>query len=146
MTSFVPLFNFVGNYTPGGNISPSRFLTVHTTSPNVCLQASASTAIIIGISGKDTRYPPGSPADDGYHRTTADNDVTIHGPGQRCSLKLGVTAVTDLSVPLTSDASGQGIPQAPANATTCWYGALPLELGAAGDTIEVLVLPPTPTV
>lgn len=132
-------------FTANGNVSPSRFLTPVAGTAKRLVQASASTAPIYGVSGKNTRFPPGSPSDDGFH-AIAGEQLTVHGPGQICSLKLGSTAVTDLTVPLTTDGSGQGLPQAPANATTCYYGAIPLTLGAASDTIAVFVLPLTITV
>lgn len=139
---YLSLLSGFPTYTATGNVSPSRFVTLSTTLSKKCTQASASTTQpLIGISGKNTRYPPGSPADDGFH-AVAGETVTIHGFGQACSLKLGSTAVTDLSVPLVTDGSGQGVPQAPVAGTVAYYGALPLTLGSASDTITVLVLPP----
>lgn len=128
------------NPEAGGNISPKRFCTLVAGVPNQVVQASNKNQILVGISGANTRYTPGSPADDGFH-AIAGEPVTLYGPFQRCLLKLGVTAVTDMTVLLTTDASGQGVPTAPVAGTVCYYGALPLRLAAAGADIPVIVLP-----
>lgn len=129
-------------YSPeaGGNISPKRFCTLVAGVPNRVVQASAVTQILVGVSADWTRYTPGSPADDGYH-AVAGEAVTLYGPFQRCLLALGATAVTDATIPLTTDANGKGVPAAPAAGTVRYYGALPLRLAAAGADIPVIVLP-----
>ncbi len=125
----------------GGNISPKRFCTLVAGVPNQVVQASNKNQILVGISADWTRYTPGSPADDGYHAISGES-VTLYGPFQRCLLTLGATAVTDVTIPLTTDANGKGTPFAPAAGTVAYYGALALRLGAAGVDIPVIVLPP----
>lgn len=125
----------------GGNVSPKRFCTLVAGVPNQVVQASNKNQILVGISADWTRYTPGSPADDGYH-AIAGEAVTLYGPFQRCLLALGATAVTDVTIPLTTDANGKGVPFAPAAGTVSYYGALALRLAAAGADIPVIVLPP----
>lgn len=142
MSYFVALPPKVAN----GNISPRRFLTTVTGAGNgdYVVQASASTAMIWGVSYDATKYPPGSPADNGF-LCTAGEPCPYHGFGQMCQLDIGGT-VSNVGVPLTSDGNGKGIAQAPADGTTCWYGAIALQTGVDGDTINVVTLAPTPTV
>lgn len=130
--------------TANGNIRPNRFLTTVTGTGNFLLvvEATASTAMIIGVSESGTRGPGG--VDDTYI-AIAGEEVPYRSALQKAELKLGGT-VDNMGVPLTSDGSGQGIAQAPANATTCWYGAIALRSGVSGDIIPVWVLPPIPTV
>lgn len=129
-----------------GNIAPSRFVTTVTGAGNggKAVQASASTAIIIGVSEAWTRFPPGSPSDDGFI-AIADESLAYRGPGSICKLELGGT-VSDAGVLLTTDADGKGIAQAPADGVTAYYGAMALETGVSGDKVRVVVLAPTPTV
>lgn len=133
-------------YIANGNISPRRFLTTVTGNGNAdkVVQASASTAILVGVSFDATRYPPGSPADDGY-LAIAGEQCPAHTAGHICNLDIGGT-VSNAGVLLTSDANGKGIAQAPADGTTCYYGAMARQTGVSGDTIKVVVLAPTPTV
>lgn len=137
---------FTVGYVANGNISPRRFLTTVSGAANILrvVQASAATNMLVGISQNVTRNVPGSPGDDGYV-AIAGETVPYHGPGERCLLDIGGT-VDNAGVPLTSDGSGKGVATAPADGSTRTYGALALESGVNGDTIEVVVLAYTPTV
>jgi hypothetical protein len=140
---------FYGTQAPflaDGNVSPSRFITTVTGAGNAgkAVQASASTAIIVGISESWRRHPPGSPSDDGFI-AIAGESLSYRGPGTIARLKLGGT-VSNAGILLTTDGSGQGIAQAPADGTTAYYGAMAMDTGVSGDFIRVVVLAPTPTV
>ena len=130
--------------TANGNIRPNRFLTSVSGSGNFLLvvEATASTQFIVGVSSDGTRGPGG--VDDTYV-AIATEPVPYRGPLQIANLMLGGT-VTNMGVPLASDASGRGVATAPADGTTTWYGAIALQSGVANDVIPVYVLPPTPTV
>lgn len=139
---YPPVASFVAN----GNISPRRFLTTVTGNGNAdkVVQASASTAIIVGVSFNATRFPPESPADDGF-LAIAGEQCPAHTAGHICLLDLGGT-VSNAGVLLTTDGNGKGIAQAPSDGTTCYYGAIARETGVSGDAVKVVVLAPTPTV
>lgn len=128
--------------TANGNISPRRFLTSVTGSGNAnkVVQASAATAMIVGISANTTRFPPGSPADDGYCAVSGE-PVPYHGIGHICDLDIGGT-VSNAGVFLSADSSGKGVSTALADGTEQFYGALALETGVDGDTIRVYVISP----
>lgn len=129
-----------------GNIRPMRFLTGVAGAGNagLAVEASASTQILLGISGRNTRWGAGHPADDGFI-AVAGMPVPYFGPGMRCKLTLGGT-VSSILVPLTSDSAGRGIAQAPSNGTTCWYGAVACQTGVENENIDVIVMSPSPTV
>lgn len=133
-------------YTANGNIRPRRFVTTVTGNGNAqkCVEATLSTAIIIGVSFNGTRYVPGSPADDGY-LAIAGEQCSIHGPGHIADLDLGAN-VTNAGALLTTDGSGLGTPTpAVTDGTVTYYGALAAQTGLSGETIKVIVLAPTPT-
>ena len=132
------------NLTAGGNIAPKRFLKLDGTNFQQAIQATNASVPLIGVSDRYTRFPPGSPSDDGYIAVSGDA-LAYRGPLSMALLTLGGT-VTTMNTPLTADADGKGVAQAPADGTTAWYGAFALQDGVAGDDILVYVLPPTPTV
>lgn len=133
-------------WTADGNIGPCRFLTTvsGTTKFQKVVQASDSTKIIVGVSGRNVRYAPGSPGDDGFNVIAGEELNDARGPFQEATLKLGGT-VNNQGQLLTTDASGQGIAADPTNGTVTWFGALALQQGVSGDFIPVFVLAPTPT-
>ena len=130
-----------------GNVRPRRFLTVVSGAANAdyLVEATAASQLLIGVSSDATRYPPGSPADDGFV-AIAGEPLPYHGPGHMCQLDLGGTVDGTTGWLLTSDGSGLGVATAPSDGTTRYYGALALRSGISGDTIDVVVLAPTPTV
>lgn len=132
------------NLTAGGNISPARFITLDTSTFQYALQASAATQFLVGVSANQTRYAPGSPADDGYC-AIAGESLRYHAAGQIGWLKLGGT-VSNPRVLITTDSSGQGVATAPSDGTTVYYGAMALRAGVSGEFIPVWVLSPAPTV
>ncbi len=130
--------------TANGNVRPNRFITGVAGAGNFLLavEATASTQMILGVSESGTRGPGG--VDDTYIAIAGEH-LPYRGPLQVGELILG-GAVTSILVPLTSDGAGAGIAQAPADGTTCWYGAIALRTGTTNDIIPVWVMPPTPTV
>jgi hypothetical protein len=122
-----------------GNIRPNRFLTVVSGAGNFLLvvEATANTQFIVGISGNETRYAPGSPGDDGFI-AIAGEPVDYFSEGQIGQLKLGTGGTgSTWGAYLTADASGQGVTESLTNAH--YYGAIPLANGASGETVPVLV-------
>lgn len=143
----------VPQFTAAGNIRPNRFL-VGAGSGNgnfqKVIEATGSTVMLVGVSQSGVRGPqPAGDSTGSTNNTTylavSGNSVPVSTALMEGDLLLGDT-VNDFRIPLTSDGSGRGIPQAPANGTTCWYGAIALEPGVSGDVIKVWVLPPCPTV
>ena len=129
------------NLTAGGNITECRFLTTVSGNGNFrkAIQAVSSTALILGVSERGTRGPARD-VDGTTYLCIAGDPIPYRGPLQVASLMLGGT-VSDMGVPLTSDASGRGIAQAPADGTTTYYGAIALQPGIVGDIADVYVLP-----
>lgn len=132
--------------TANGNIPPRRFITSVSGNANfgLAVLATASTAIILGVSADATRNAPGSAGDDGY-LAIAGEELPYHGPLQIANLDIAGT-VSNMGVLLTTDGSGKGVATAPSDGTTTYYGAVALRAGVSGETIPVFVLPPTPTV
>ena len=143
MSYFPPLPPKMAN----GNISPRRFITGVSGAGNGdnVVQATAATQVMLGVSNDATRYPPGSPADDGFV-AIAGEPLPYYGPGMMCRLDIGGTVDGSTGWLLTSDGSGKGLATAPANGVSNFYGAYALETGVSGDNIRVVVLAVTPTV
>ena len=134
--------------TANGNIRPGRFLTTVSGAGNfnLTVEATASTAIILGVSERYARGPAdGQGGSNELYVAIAGEEVPYRGPLQMAELLLGGT-VTDQGIPLTTDSSGRGVADAPTDGTLLWYGAIALRSGVENDYIPVYVLPPTPTV
>lgn len=137
------------NLTAQGNISPRRWITSHATIFQGAIHPTASTNVaqpLLGISEAWTRFPPGSPADDGYI-AIAGEPLSYRGPGQIALLEIGSTAVTVPNVLLTTDTNGRGTPLAPVAGTVTQYGAVALRAAAAAsgsvyESIPVYILSP----
>lgn len=131
------------NFVANGNVSPCRFITpvVSSTGGGKAVQASAATQLLIGVSYEETRYPPGSPADDGYMAIATEN-LPYHGPGQICNLQLGDDTVVSAHMVLTADAEGKGTLLDTTLDTKSYAGAIALQPGVDNDKIMVWVLFP----
>jgi hypothetical protein len=115
----------------GGNISPSRFITLSTTENATALQAGAG-ARVIGVATEGAHDAPitGSSA-----LAAADGDYfRWHPLGDECLLDVAAT-ITAGDV-LKSDANGKGVV---ADTDEDAVGAIALEAGASGEKIRVLV-------
>lgn len=129
------------NLTANGNIQPKRVVVGVAGAGNGLKAVQASTAGTLpplGVSGVSTRFPPGDPADDGYH-AIAGESVTVLGPGERGNVIAGA-AITDCSMPLTYDNQGRAVTAAPAAGTNVWcFGWPTYTVTAAGQEVEVAV-------
>lgn len=137
-------FNWL-QFQANGNIQPSRVVVGVSGAGNggLCVQASvAGTIPGLGISGEWTRFPGGSPADDGNH-AIAGEVCTVHGPGSRVNAVVGA-AITDTRFPLSFDNTGRVVTAVQGTAgTDTWCIAWPLRTAVgAGEKIEVIVVPP----
>lgn len=117
-----------------GNVSPCRFVKFATTGSEGT-QASAATDLLAGISWEETRYPPNSPADDGYV-AIADENLPYHSAGMVCNLVISATLTAGTLV--TSDSAGKGAAPSSGN----YVGAVLLQGGDADDKVMAYVLPP----
>ncbi len=120
----------------GGNIKPSRFVTLTAAARGKVLAAGAG-AEIYGISQEGTRNTPYSTLDDGYAAIAGEN-IRIYGPPAKDVLLVlgGTVAAGDR---LKSDADGKGV-------TTVTnldeYGAIAMVDGVLNDVIPVQCVPP----
>jgi len=132
-------------FQANGNVRPSRVVTGVTGAGNggLCVEASvAGTIPGLGISGEWTRFPGGSPADDGYH-AIATEPCTVHGPGSKVNAVAGA-AITDTRLPLTFDNQGRVVTATVGTGgTDTWCIAWPTRTAVgAGEKIEVIVVQP----
>lgn len=128
------------NFFAGGDINHGRFIIPTAGTPQSATQAAAATTILVGVASRFAKPAGVSTAlTSGFGTVVASSgdSVPYDGPGMISELLLGTGGVTDLTVGLTSDASGQGIAASSGN----FIGAWPLRLGAAGEYIPVLVAP-----
>lgn len=126
--------NNIISFKAGGNIAPSRFVILDTTSDKVVTQAGAG-GITIGISQMGTRRTPLTGLDDGYAAISGD-DLQVFCTGSHTLLELGGTVTPGAR--LKADADGKGV------ATTTnldEWGAIALENGVSGGLCMVRVTP-----
>lgn len=120
-------------FRAGGDIYPSRFVTMDTTDDHQVIQATANSQIQ-GISQEWTRDAPISGAST---LAAADQQpLTTYGQGDQCLLEYGDTVTRGDR--LKADANGKGVPCATSGAVqNC--GAIALESGSSGDIRRVQV-------
>ncbi len=129
----MPSYTKVAN----GNVAPSRFVKLDTTTEGRVLQATAGDKIY-GISQQGTRNTPYGALDDGFAAIAGEN-LNIYGPPEKdVLLELGGTVTRGDS--LKSDANGKGVTT---TSTGDWIGAIALDSGATGDLIPIQTIPPT---
>lgn len=135
----MPSFTKVAN----GNVSPSRFVKLDTTTgvKDRVVQATDGAASagdpIYGISGAGVRNAPLAGWDDGYHAIAGENCMVWGMPEKDVFLELGGTVTVGAF--LKSDANGKGV------ATTTTgdnVGARASEAGVSGDLIRVQLISP----
>lgn len=107
-----------------GNITPSSFVKIDTTSDGDCALAGSNDETI-GISAEHTRNAPGTAADDGYTAISGES-VAIYGPGQICLLKVGSGGLAR-GGKVISDGSGLGVAAATTGTAIQWIGARALQ-------------------
>jgi hypothetical protein len=127
-----------------GTIMPSCFVTLDVTRDNAVIQATGSTAPIIGISQEGTLQPPnllaalGSTAPTAQPAALAGGELKIYHFGDVCGLTAGGTLTAgDL---ITSDANGNGIKATGGGGAE--VGAMTFSGAAAGEIVTVISLPP----
>lgn len=122
------------SYIAGGNISPSRFVSVDANGDNTVVQAGLNDQIL-GISQKGTRQVP-IPSASSYAAIDGDS-LLVHIDGaDDVLLEYGATVTRGQR--LKSDANGKGIPVATSGEAQK-VGAIALQSGSAGDVRPVLV-------
>lgn len=133
-----------GFYNPSltatANISPCRF--VHQSAEGCCTQSGNHSVPVIGVSGENTRYMPGSAADDGLH-AVAGEQPTVHGPGQVCNVQLGANVtIANGTQYLIATTDGKAIAANLTCTTLQYVSALALQSGLTDDKIACVVLSP----
>lgn len=124
------------NLISGGNVSPSVFVKLSTSADNTGLQADAN-ATIVGISGVNTKDPPGITGSTSYHAESGDM-LELFGQGDICLLKAGSSGFTR-GERLKSDANGYGTAIANSGSSQN-VGAIALESAASGEFGRVMVV------
>lgn len=119
---------------PGGNVRPSRFVTLQT--DNTVIESSAGDDVW-GISQAATRNAPIASGfgtvDDGYAGISGDPAINIHGPGcDQCYLELGGTV--SIGQNIKSGSAGVGVV---ATTDKDRVGAEALQSGVSGEIILV---------
>jgi hypothetical protein len=123
------------NLKAGGDIRPSRFVTLSTSENQTVVESNASDKLIVGISQegvKDARDDVTSTL------AAADNEnLRVHFPGEICLLEMDATGCTAGDF-LKPDNDGKG----DVASTGDEVGAFALETAAGGEKVLVLVLQP----
>jgi hypothetical protein len=120
----------------GGDIYPSRFVTMSTSEDNTGIQSTANSEII-GISQVGTNYPPLSniitpptvAAEDGQ-------PFRLFGDGEQCLVEAG-GVITNGEL-LKADGDGKAVEIATTGTTIQNYGAVALQ-SASADGVMILV-------
>lgn len=119
-----------------GNVTPSSFIKIDTTSDGDCALAGANEQTI-GVSHDYTRNAPGTSADDGYIAISGET-VPIYGPGQIALVKTGTGGVTRGGW-VKSDAAGLAVAVATTGTTIQNVAGVALQSVAAGGLALVRV-------
>lgn len=124
-------------FMANGNILPSTFVKIDTTTNNAVLQA-GSNVRTIGIAQEGTKYPPASDQTNVYAAEQYDN-IEVYAAGtDECLLQLG-TGGAYAGALLVSDSSGYGVLAATTGPTAQEVGAIALQAGIASSKIRVKV-------
>lgn len=126
------------NYRAAGTITPSRFVKSNGTAYQV-VQVTAITDLIVGVAQAGTRYPPGTPGDDGRAAGTGD-PIKVHcSEGETCLLEAG--GAFSAGAYLKADTSGRGVASALNEVVNTPFGAEALEAAVGtGDLVRVKIL------
>jgi hypothetical protein len=128
---------FDGFLSSGGNVYPSRFVSIVSGNRGYVQQGTASTPVI-GVSCEGTFYPPGTAADLGYAGVDT-LPFRVYAPGRSCLIRLGGTV--SAGDRLVSDASGQATTMNVAATTHQYVGGIALDSGISGGLIRMFVWP-----
>lgn len=118
----------------GGNVAPSRFVTLSTTADNTVTQCGTD-GHVYGISQAGVRRTPYSSLDDGYAAISGE-DLEVFGVGEVCLLEVSATVAAGDR--LKSDTNGKGTP---VTTTLDNYGAIATVSAVSGQVIMVEVHP-----
>lgn len=126
--------NFVNG--AGGTINPSTFVVFDTTNNKSVNQASAATALIIGVAQEYAKYGP-TPGATTYAADALADPVKVYQIGDTCLLSAS-TAGWTAGDKLTSNASGQGITT---TSSGNYFGAVALTTmsGAGLGQVQVII-------
>lgn len=132
-------------YLASAAIRPGRVVAASTTVKRSALESTAKTELPIGISKNAYKYAPGSHGQVAYPYTAEVGDAIPYSGEDQVCLAMAGAAITDLSLPLTTDGSGRVIsyvPGSPPGSGVIWFSVgMPLELAAAaGDLIQIRVM------
>lgn len=123
---------FLSVATANGNIRPSRFVKIDTTTNNRVLECGSADKMI-GISQKGTRRTPLTGLDDGY-AAIAGEGLGVFQNVQTAPLYIDeAVAAGDL---IAAGATGGGRPAVAGE----WYGAVAPQAAIAGQILEVQIL------
>lgn len=125
------------HFAANGNVRPCRF--VAPAGGSLGVEASDPTLPILGLSYEETRYPPNSPADDGFV-AIAGEPLPLLGPGQVGNVVLGDTVAAN--DPCTTDNQGRAIPVDTTATTKIWVAGFALVAGVVGDKVPFYVTSP----
>lgn len=121
-----------------GNILPSRFVRLDSSSECGCVQAGDNTDII-GVAQAGTNRPQINGWVDAQYAAQAGQQVQVAGLGSVCLVEAGAQ-ITPGQL-LKSDAQGRAVPIATTGTTIQNYGAIALQGAAAvGEKVRVQVL------
>jgi len=123
--------------TARGNIYPSRFVRLDTSTEFGAVQAGDNTEII-GVAQAGTNLPDMTGWVSGTYAAQAGQQVQVAGPDSVCLVEAGATITPGQF--LKSDSVGRAVPIATTGTTIQNYGAIALQGGSAGDKIKVLVV------
>lgn len=126
------------SFYAGGNINPSRAVSLSTAADYYVLQ-STTTTLPFGISQPGTLEAPGTAADAGYAATDG-KTLKVAGVGEVALLELGTGGCARGDM-LKSDADGKGVTASVASATLVHYIGRALRTGVAGEKVPVFILP-----
>jgi hypothetical protein len=127
-------------FMAGGNISPSRFVTISTSANNTVVQSAAATETIIGVSQESAKQPPIPQVTGTQYAAESGDNLRVYTAGEaNVLLELGTGGCT-AGAKLTSDADGKAVAATGAN----MVGAIALTAGAAGELVRAYVTFPFP--
>lgn len=130
-------------FVAGGVIYPSRFVYLYSSDDSTVLQPAAANTRCLGISQPGTEDAPGLNGATAYAASADLDPIMVFLPGDIAPLEIGSGGVSTNDL-IKCDATGKGIVAASTGQTTQWVSAIALEAGAAGEIVNVLVIPPTP--
>jgi len=120
------------SFVAGGNIAPSRFVSLSTSSDRTVVQSGSGDTTVIGISQIGTHLTPLLSLDDGFAAVAGENVKVYEPEDHEGWLELGGTVASgDFLKP---DANGKGVT---ASSDGDFYGAKAIQAGTVGQIVKV---------